>query len=74
MEFQKPIKGFLSVFNVNIPAKFILWEDVQAIDFSNLNIILSKSYAKLHTLHPSDLADIIEDLGKKSSMKVFLLS
>ena len=68
---SKPIKGFLSVFNVNIPAKFILWEDVQAIDFSNLNIILSKSYAKLHTLHPSDLADIIEDLGKKSSMKVF---
>jgi magnesium transporter len=68
---SQPIKSFLSIFNVNIPAKFILWEDVQAIDFSNLNIILSKSYAKLHTLHPSDLADIIEDLGKKSSMKVF---
>jgi magnesium transporter len=66
-----PIKSFLSLFNVNVPAKFILWDDVQAIDFSNLNIILSKSYAKLHTLHPSDLADIIEDLGKKSSMKVF---
>ena len=66
-----PIKSMLSVFNVNIPTKFILWDDVQAIDFSNLNIILSKSYAKLHTLHPSDLADIIEDLGKKSSMKVF---
>lgn len=66
-----PIKGLLSVFKISIPAKFILWEDVQAIDFSNLNIILSKSYAKLRTLHPSDLADIIEDLGKKSSMKVF---
>lgn len=68
---SKPIKNLLSVFNTSIPAKFILWDDVQAIDFSNLNIILSKSYAKLHTLHPSDLADIIEDLGKKSSMKVF---
>ena len=66
-----PTKRFLSLFKINIPAKFILWDDVQAIDHSNLNIRLSKSYAKLHTLHPSDLADILEDLGKKSSMSVF---
>jgi magnesium transporter len=65
------IKRFLSVFKVSIPAKFILWDDVQAIDHSNLNIVLSKSYSKLHTLHPSDLADILEDMGKKSSMSVF---
>ena len=66
-----PIKRFLSLFNINIPTKFILWDDVQAIDHSNLNIRLSKSYSKLHTLHPSDIADILEDLGKKSSMSVF---
>ena len=66
-----PIKKILSLFRISIPAKFILWDDVQAIDFSNLNIKLSKSYAKLHTLHPSDLADILEDLGKKSSTSVF---
>ena len=66
-----PFKRILSLFRVSIPAKFILWDDVQAIDFSNLNIKLSKSYAKLHTLHPSDLADILEDLGKKSSTSVF---
>jgi magnesium transporter len=66
-----PIKRFLSLFKINIPAKFILWDDVQAIDHSNLNIRLSKSYGKLHTLHPSDLADILEDMGKKSSMSVF---
>ncbi len=66
-----PIKRFLALFKINIPAKFILWDDVQAIDHSNLNIRLSKSYAKLHTLHPSDLADILEDMGKKSSMSVF---
>ncbi len=66
-----PIKSLLSLFNVNIAAKFILWDDVQAIDHSNSNIRLSKSYSKLHTLHPSDLADILEDLGKKSSMSIF---
>jgi magnesium transporter len=66
-----PIKRILNMFKISIPTKFILWEDVQAIDFSNLNIKLSKSYAKLQTLHPSDLADILEDLGKKSSTTVF---
>lgn len=66
-----PIKRILSLFKINIPAKYILWDDVQAIDFSNLNIKLSKSYSKLHTLHPSDLADILEDLGKKSSASLF---
>ena len=66
-----PIKRILSLPGIKIPAKLILWDDVQAIDYSNLNIKLSKSYAKLHTLHPSDLADILEDLGKKSSTSVF---
>lgn len=67
----KPLKYFLLLFKVSIPAKFILWEDVEAVDYSNLNIKLSKTYSKLNTLHPSDLADIIEDLGKKSSTNVF---
>lgn len=66
-----PMKRILSLFKISIPAKFILWDDVQTIDYSNLNIKLSKSYAKLHTLHPSDLADILEDLGRKSSPQVF---
>ncbi len=65
------MKRLLGLLNATIPAKFILWEDVQAIDFSNFNIKLSKSYSKLHTLHPSDIADILEDLGKKSSMSIF---
>lgn len=65
------IKRILSLFKINLPSKFILWDDVQAIDHSNLNIRLSKSYAKLNTLHPSDIADILEDMGKKSSMSVF---
>ena len=68
---SRPIKWLLSLFNISTPSKFILWEDVEAVDFTNLNIKLSKSYSKLQTLHPSDLADIIEDLGKKSSTEVF---
>ena len=67
----EPFKILLSLFGTDIPAKFILWDDVEAIDFSNLNIKLSKSYSKLQTLHPSDLADIIEELGRKASTEVF---
>ena len=67
----KPIKFGLSIVGSTVPSKFILWEDLEAIDFSNLNIKLSKTYKKLQTLHPSDLADIIEDLGRKASAEVF---
>jgi len=67
----KPLKFMASIFKGNIPAKFILWEDVETIDSSNSNIKLSKSYKKLQTLHPSDLADIIEDLGRTASAEVF---
>lgn len=67
----KPLKFTASIFKGSIPAKFILWEDVETIDSSNSNIKLSKSYKKLQTLHPSDLADIIEDLGRTASAEVF---
>jgi magnesium transporter len=71
IDFEKPIKFLLSLFKVSIPAKFILWDDVQAIDFSNHSIKLSKVYSKLNTLHPSDLADIMEDLGRPSRETLF---
>ena len=64
-------KKIVSLFGAKVPSKFILWDDVEAIDFSNLKITLSKTFSKLHTLHPSDLADIIEDLGKANKTKVF---
>ena len=67
----KPLKAGLSLVGSSIPGKFINWEDFEAIDFSNSNIKLSKTYKKLQTLHPSDLADIIEELGKKASAEVF---
>jgi len=71
IDIEKPIKNVLSIFRVSIPAKYILWDDVQAIDFSSYSIKLATVYSKLNTLHPSDLADIIEDLGKASRTTVF---
>jgi CBS domain-containing protein len=67
----RSIRSFLSVFGLQIPAKFILWDDVDTLDASNFNIRLGKSHAKLQTLHPSDLADIIEELGRSSRTALF---
>lgn len=69
--FAKVKKILPEFFNKGINSKLILWEDVETIDFSNFGIVLSKENSKLSTLHPSDLADIIEDLDKKTQVAVF---
>ena len=70
---DRPIQKFLDPFKLGIPGKMILWDDIQAVDFSNANIKLSKPYAKLNTLHPSDLADIIEEMDKATRATVFAM-
>lgn len=62
----KPLKriGF------NVPSKLMLWNDVQTA-YSSSDLKLSKSYNKLSILHPSDLADIIEDFDTNTGMLIF---
>lgn len=67
----KPLKQLLKVLGKNIPSKLILWDDVEAIDFAHEGIKLAKPYSKLLTLHPSDLADIIEDLDREKQLAIF---
>lgn len=67
----KPAKNILKQFGGKLPSKLILWNDVETIFRSNENIKLSKTYNKLSTLHPSDLADIIEDFDTKTGMEIF---
>lgn len=68
---DRPIQRLLDGFRISIPTKFILWDDIEAVDFTNASIKLSKSSSRLNTLHPSDLADIIEELDKTSRTFVF---
>ncbi len=67
----KEMKSIVTFFGGTLPAKFFHWADVETINPSNFHIQLSKSQSKLNSLHPSDLADIIEDLGRKMSAEVF---
>ncbi|NVO20440.1 MAG: magnesium transporter [Bacteroidetes bacterium] len=68
---SKITRQLSQIFRFQIPSKFILWDDVDTLDASNLNIRLGKASSKLKTLHPSDLADIIEELGHSSRTAVF---
>ena len=66
-----PMEHLLSLFGIDIPSRLILWEDIEAVDFATSKLWLSKSTTKLTTLHPSDLADIIEELDKATRTYVF---
>jgi len=65
------VNKILSLAKKSLNTNFILWDDVGTLDDNNFNIKLSRSSSKLHTLHPSDLADIIEEMGKSTRTKVF---
>ena len=71
IDIARPLQKLFSIFKLSLPSKFILWDDVETIDHSSHNIKLSKTSSKLHRLHPSDLADIIEDMGRKSKTNIF---
>jgi CBS domain-containing protein len=68
---EQPAAAMLSPFKWKVPGRYILFDDVEAVDSTTFGITLSKPYAKLQTLHPSDLADVIEDLDKKSRKALF---
>ncbi len=67
----KLAKTILNPFGKRVPSDLILWDEVATIDYSHAGIKLSKAYSKLSTLHPSDLADIIEDLDAKTQAAIF---
>jgi magnesium transporter len=64
-------KKILKPFGGKIPSKFILWDDVETIDPDTFDIQLSQTRSKLNTIHPSDLADIIEDMSKNYQTPIF---
>lgn len=69
--FAKPLNIILKSYGKSIPSRLILWDDVEAVDAGNSGIKLTKESAKIASLHPSDLADIIEDLDKNSQASLF---
>lgn len=67
LSIAKPLKKM----GLKISSQLMLWNDVQTTFSSNQDIKLSKTYNRLSILHPSDLADIIEDFDAKNGMILF---
>lgn len=67
----KPIKKILKPFGLRVPSQMILWDEVASVDYLHAGIKLSKEHDKLLTLHPSDLADIIEDYDRYTQITIF---
>jgi CBS domain-containing protein/sporulation protein YlmC with PRC-barrel domain len=61
----------LKLFKASVPNHLILWEDVETVDLGHAGIKLSKDYSNLSKLHPSDLADIIEELDRNTQIAIF---
>lgn len=67
----KPTKRLLKPLNISIPSNLLLWDEIETVHFGQRDIRLSKDLSKLSTMHPSDLADILEDLDIKSQLDMF---
>jgi len=51
--------------------RVLMWDDVESLEMVNNNLQISVPYKKLSTLHPADLADILENLDSSSRKQIF---
>lgn len=65
-------KFFNKNANKKAQAPLILWDDISSIELKkNGNLAVNVPYHDLSTLHPADLAEILEEVDTKYSKKVF---
>lgn len=48
-----------------------MWDDVESLEMVDNNLQIAVPYKKLSTLHPADLADILENLDASSRKQIF---
>ncbi len=65
------VTSILEWFHFSIPSRLIVWSNIELLAQRSRNLKLSVTQSKLHTFHPSDLSDIIEDLDAKTRAAIF---
>ncbi|MBW6411828.1 magnesium transporter MgtE N-terminal domain-containing protein [Clostridium weizhouense] len=65
------IKFIYKIFGKDYEDKVLMWEDVESLEMVDNNLKLVVPYQKLSTLHPADLADILEELDERSRKQIF---
>jgi magnesium transporter len=64
-------EGLLKFFGASIPNKLLLWDNVETVNFGQAGAAMSRSLSVLDRFHPSDMADIIEEMDPGTQMEVF---
>lgn len=59
------------IFRKEVSDTVLMWDDVETLEMVNDNLRISVPYKKLSTLHPADLADILEELDDKQRRQIF---
>ena len=65
------VQKVLKAFDVSLANQMVLWDNVEAINPGKTGVGLSKSITNLGRLHPSDMADIMEDLDSSTQAEIF---
>lgn len=68
---ESMVKGIFSMLQKEPSESFIMWDNVESLEMVNDNLKLAVPYKKLASLHPADLADILEDMDSNYRKKVF---
>lgn len=64
-------KFLYKLLNKDFEDKVLVWDDVESLEMVNNSLQISVPYKKLSTLHPADLADILENLDANSRKQIF---
>lgn len=55
---------------IKLKAKILPWQMIEAFDYQTGNVKISLSQSKLNSMHPSEIADILEELGSKERKSI----
>lgn len=64
-------KKLFAFWGSTTPMHLIPWEDVEAVGAEHRELLGNREDSSLKSLHPADLADILEDLDHPTQMEVF---
>ncbi|SEG05819.1 PRC-barrel domain-containing protein [Caloramator fervidus] len=65
------VEFILSKFGIRLSNSLIIWDNVEPIQGQIDRITLSIPYKKLKSLHPADIADILEELDARYRSNIF---
>jgi CBS domain-containing protein/sporulation protein YlmC with PRC-barrel domain len=57
-------------FIIRSKAKILPWQMIEAFDYQTGNVRIKLTQSSLNTLHPSELADILEEAGSKERLGI----